>query len=276
MTPKIESNFEKSISLSPGNVNVLQISPGKTRLRDHLVLTGVTLAEITQIELVLNGEVVRNLGSATELDVINQYNGLPAYSTNSVLTISHLREGLRRFSESMITAIGMATVTSNGQRPITSMEYRFTIAGTASATDAIAVYSQTTAPTNPGVILRENVENHIISADGEAQIRDLVKGPEEIDQILLYENGLSVDSCIIQVANREIFNRTDAVNKQIVDASGFKAYQTAFFPFDKSENGWGKEPLIVTPTDELVVKPTVSSASGTDSVKVFKRHLAEW
>jgi len=276
MTPKIESNFEKSILLTPGAVNVLQVSPGKTRLRDHLVLSGVTLAEITQIELVLNGEVVRNLGSAVEADVIQQYNGLPAYSTNSVLTISHVREGLRRFAESMMTGIGMATKTTNGQRPITSMEYRFTVAGTASATDSIALYSQSTAPTNPGVLLYENVETHLLTTNGEQQIRDLVKGPEEIDSIFLYENTLSVDSMIVQVANREIFNRTEGVNKQVVDCSGFKTYQTEFFPFDKSENGWGKEPLIVTPQDELVLKPTVSSTSGSTSVKVFKRHLKAW
>jgi hypothetical protein len=253
-------------SVASNSDAIISIRPGYTRLREHLILTGLVLADITAISIWKNGQIFRQLGSATQLDKINQYNGLPSFASSGVLTISHCREGLRRFVETHATGVGMATGTENA---INSLEIKLTI-GTVGGTPSIESYGEVTAPTQAGIILGESIRTMTYAANGEIVIDDLITQPEQLDAIFLEETGLVVDRLEVFNNERSIFNRPKVLNDCIINQGGFKLPQANLFAYDKSERGFGKEPLLVTPNSRFRLVMNISGITGTGTLKVRK------
>lgn len=255
-------------NVSPGQTAIIAIRPGYTRLREHLTLGGsLTLDKITDISIWKNGQILRQLGSATDLDKRNQYNGLPSYASSGVLTISHIREGLRRFVETHATGVGMATGVKDA---INSLDIKLEIDGTAPASSTITSVGEVTSPRGPGIILRETVEDFEYNTNGEKVINSLIQEDEQIDCIFLEENNLTVDSLEVRNFGTQIFSRTAAVNNHIINSGGFKLPQSGLFAYDKSERGFGKEPLIVTPNGRFELRPIISGVSADAVLKVRK------
>jgi len=255
-------------SVTPGQTAIISIRPGYTRLREHIVLGGgLTLADITDISIWKNGQILRQLGSATDLDKRNQYNGIPSHASSSVLTISHCREGLRRFVETYATGVGMATGVKDA---INNLEIKFDIDGGANAASTIVSSAEVTSPRGPGIILKETIEEFEYVSNGEKVINSIVHEDEQIDSIFLEEDGLAVDSLEVMNFKQQIFKRTASMNNHIINSGGFKLPQSNLFTFDKSERGFGKEPLIVTPNSRFELRPTISGVSGSGTLKVRK------
>lgn len=260
---------EAPASVVAGETAVIRIRPGYTRLRDHIILGGsLTLAHLESIQVWINGQIQRELGSADDLDKRNQYYGMPAHSVNSILTVSHIREGLRRFVETHATGVGMGTG-PNVKNPIHTMEIRIKIASGAPA-GSISSYGEVSQPTPPGLLLKETLDTKEYTTNGEKTISDLITGPEEIDAIFIEEDGATVDSLRVFNQGRTIHERTAALNKHIIDSGQFRVNQSGLYILDKSERGFGKEPLLVSPVSRFELKPTLSGISGTGKIHIRK------
>lgn len=274
MTPRLETIKGRTEDLPASSQPRFFMGPGYTVLRSHLVPSAsVTLADIEAIQLRLNGTAYRDLGSATNLDKHNQFDGIPAFSANGVLTIDHTRTGLRRFVETHISGIGMDPKAEN---PIDSLEIVLTIGSGIAASQTCTVYHEVTNAAGTTMVIKETSRVFTYTGNGEQIIDDLVKSNQEsIASIALFEGSLSVDELEVRNARKTVFHRTDDLNTHIINSAPFKTVQSGLFVFDKGERGFGKEPL-VTRRDDLELILQVSGISGSGTVTVQKRELVRW
>jgi hypothetical protein len=254
-------------NVSTDGVAVLDLGPGFNRLREHVKITGtsVALTDITNVELWLGGVKYRDLGSATDIDRMNQFHGLAAWhiTNNPILTISHVREGLRRWQESMVTALGM-DVSNPEAMGIPSAQLRFTLASAPSDV-ALESWAEVSQPTAAGMVLQERIVPYAYTSDGEKRILDLDQGVEEILQIAVYSSKIT--NLELWKGGRPIFQRSTAINSRIQTDGGWRTTVANLWVFDNGERGFGRKPLTVTPQDDFQIRPTLASVSGTEELK---------
>lgn len=120
-------------NVQAGSTATLIIPRGVTYDNIHLEYTGVTLAQITNIEVLINGKVIQSFTDGVRLQAINKH-----YKRNikaGVLTFHFVRPEMENLALRRMTAIGTADVQT--------FEIKFDIAAAAAAPviDAYAVKS---------------------------------------------------------------------------------------------------------------------------------------
>lgn len=255
-------------SIIPGSDAVIMILAGSTRIREHLILSGgLLLSHIKNVTIKTNGNQRRHLGSGAWIDLMNQHNGLESFANSGVLTISHIREGLRKFKETHATAVGMAN-SPDIVNAIGSMEIRITLDASAPATSHIESYGDVTVPLPPGVVMNEVIHSFDVQTDGEKTISNLFERHEKVNAIFLEYENCAIDRLIVNNNRREIFNRPKAVNDHILKSGGYKIPQAGYFALDKTERGFGEEIISVNRTSFFELKPTFSSVVADAKVHV--------
>jgi hypothetical protein len=266
--------FQGPRSIAASSDASILFGAGYTHHRTHLVLGGgLLLAHITAVNVYLNGRLFRQLGSATNLDRRNKYYGMTAFSANNVLTISHIREGLRRFVESHSTAIGMATGVAN---PVDSMEIRLTLSASAPAPSTIDVYGEVSAPKETVFVLQDKEDLFEYTTNGDKLMNQIFQRDEVLDCLFFELTGCAVDEIQLTYADKLIQQRIAALQSHIQASTVYRTAQADLWTFDKSERGFGKEPIVYGPSGRFEAKLTLSGISGSASVKLRKSTIENW
>lgn len=90
----------------------------------------ITAAIIGELEFAINGRPVQRFASGTDLDKINQIFGIPASSTNGILTIPFRQSWLEEQEEAELFDIGTARPTSAPEDRDSPIVETLTISGT--------------------------------------------------------------------------------------------------------------------------------------------------
>jgi hypothetical protein len=241
--PGIEGN-------SAGNTAVLRIPRGRTYHQLFMEYSGVTLAQMTEIRLVINGDVRSRYKGADFLDELDIFEGRDAAS--GVLTIDFDRYNMRAKDAEELTAIG--TGAPNDPTPITSISLEVDIDGDATA--PLFTFTARTTPAQPAGLIKA-VKNFTYNPTGagEYDIVDLPLGPV-INRLVLQ----NADITRVQVERDDtiIFDRTKALNA-VIQADGIRVPDSDWFVIDPTEFGNGSSGIVTGAVQSFNVKLYISS-----------------
>lgn len=207
--------------------------------------TSFTLAHMTEIRVIANGEVIHRY-SGSDRDTMNQFDRLAAAA--GVLVISFDREGLYQQPGEEATAIQTGSQDPNTKVMISSFKLEVDISAAANAPTLTVVAMQSdnlAAAPGPGLIRRIMKYTRAFTVGGINEVSDFPKGTEGNKFIWLNRaffataNTLDVE---IDRSNFAIFQRTAALNNR-VQANGLRTPQANWFVFDPTEEGYDWEPV---------------------------------
>ena len=250
---------------SAGNTAVLRIPRGRTYKQIFMEYSGVTLAQMNEIRVVMNGDVRARFKGADFLDKYNQFEGRAAAAGSIALDFE--RYNLRTKDAEEITALG--TGDPQDPTPITSLSLEIDI-------DAAAAGPQFTftARTQPAsqLGLFKAVKNFVYNptATGEYDIVDLPLGPV-MNRIVLQNTNITR----VQIERDDviIFDRSKALNAQI-QADGVRVPDSDWFVIDPTEIGNGSSGIITAGVQSFNVKITLSTAGAVPVLVEYLDSLA--
>ncbi len=220
--------------VAAGQTANCRINRGWTYHQFLLNYSGVTLAQMTEIRLIVNGDIYRRWTGADVLDLFNQYDGLGAASGTLVLECR--RRGLKNRVNQDITAIGTGMpVTSENPIQANTITLEVDI-DAAAASPALTLYSRHTGPSNTGNILQLRRKIYNAAGAGTFEINDLHQKGDVINRIFFMTNAIT--ELTVERNNTVIYNRTEPQNDLIQD-DGVRNSQASMFVLDTTEEGHG-------------------------------------
>lgn len=209
----------------------------------YLVYSSLTLAQMTEIRILLNGKIVHRY-SAVDRDKMNQFIGLAA--ANGTLVIPFDRKELKNRVAEEDTGINTGSRGENGKL-ISSFEIQIDIAGTASGTPRIDVFAEVSTQRAGGIgtILHCVPYTRSAAGAGELQVSDIPYG--DATRQLLNRVWIKTEHLTRLKLERDTyttFERSKALN-ELIQSNGVRKPQTGFFVYDTTELGYGGASLIV-------------------------------
>ena len=233
-----------------GSTATLRIQRGRTYHQLFMEYSGVTLAQLTELRIVVNGDVLQRFKGADFLDQVNQFEGRGAAS--GFLTIDFDRYNMRSKDSEEITAIG--TGDPEDTNPITSISLEIDIDNAATA-PILSFAARTTGAAPSGLI--KNIKNfsYAPQSAGEYDIVDLPRGP--LMNRLIFQNA-NIDRIQVERDDTVIFDRKKALNAMI-QSDGIRTPNAGWFVVDPTEFGNGSSGIITEGVQSLVFKLYMSA-----------------
>ena len=217
---------------------------------------GVTLAQMTSVRLVANGEVITRLTGADLIDSINQFERRGAAA--GLLVIDFERYGLLSREGREVTALGTGIVDrAVDPFPITTLALEIDIDAAAAAPvlSAKAVQSQARPI---GFIKKIREYNYSPSAAGVYEISDLPKRGI-INKISFANHVANVyTTLVVERDNFIVFERTVAEN-ELAQNDGVRTPQADLVVYDLTERGYASEGLVTENVADLRFKIGVTN-----------------
>lgn len=233
----------------------------------YLEYSGVTLAQLTEIRIKANGKVIHRY-SATERDVMNQFNGLPA--ANGLLRIPFDRIGLKTRIGEELTLINTGSRAENG-RAITSLHVEIDIdaAATAPVLELYAVQSDA-RPGGPGTVMHVLPFTRSAAGAGELQVSDLPFNGVT-SQLLprIYIKTANLTKLQIERDTYNIFERKKALN-DLVQTEGERVPQAGWYVYDTTERGYGGAMTSLKGVNDFRLLMEMSAA---EQVKIWPEYI---
>lgn len=237
--------------------------------RALVTYAGVTLAQINEVRVLANSEVIARIVGA-DLDSINQHDGRAA--AGGILTIPFDRYGLLNRTAEEETALVTGTPDKDG-RIIKTLDLEIDVdaAAVGTALSASVEISRPRPGKGPGTILRTEKHIRAIGGAGELQINDLPKGDEKHMAL----NKLSIKSAqasrvVIKRDNVVIFDRTATQNNRALN-DGVRTAQANWFIVDTTEMGYGGDVIDLVGVNSLEIAVTMDGADA--AVEVYPEYL---
>jgi len=245
---KVMPSFE---GVAAGQTATAKLPIGLSYHNLLLTYTGVTLAQMTEIRLVVNGKVRQRWVGADKLDIVNQFEGQAAAAGVLNIPVGD-RYGLKTRAGIEFTKLG--TGKTDDAAPITSLHVEIDIDAAATA-PALSMIARQSDPDYSGMVKHVREFNYNPSAAGEFDIADLPKG--HVFNQLVFKSA-NIDKIEIQRDGYTVFERTKAENDK-VQGDGVRIPQSGYFVVDFTEEGYGSEGLTTQGVHDLRVKLTMSA-----------------
>jgi len=240
-----------------GSKATLRLPPSWTYHQVPVAYSGVTLAQINAIRLLINGEVAQTITEASKLDDMNQFDGRAA--AGGTLIIDFERFGIRDRLLQELTAIGMGLTPEEDPRHIKSAFLEFDI-DAAAAAPVMSAKAIVSAPRPSGFITKRMEFARVSGGAGVVEISDIPLSVGQINRIFCGNDGvLGITNLRILKDRSVIFDRSKADNEQI-QTDGVRVPQADYVVFDPSEDGFGDEWLVTDKIQDLRLEVTVGAA----------------
>lgn len=247
--------------VAAGQTATLRLPIGLTYHKLLVSYSGVTLANMTEVRVVINGKAVQTYKGADQLNAINQYCGMQAAS--GTLVIDFERYKLLTRAARDVTVIG--TGANNDPTPVTTLALEIDIASGASS-PALSARAIQSAPTNLGTFIKTKQFNYAPSSAGEYQISDLPKG--DLINKIYFNGGGNISQLEVHRNGYEEFNRKAAENN-LVQSNGIRNPQTGWFVYDPTEDGAGSETLATSGVQDLRFTMHMSASANVQVVAEY-------
>lgn len=225
--------------------------------------TTFTPANMSEIRIVANGEVIRRYADATKLDTINQFDKIGSASTGKLLVLPFVRHGLKTKGARDLTILGTGLgVSEQNPNPITTLSLEIDIKSSAVAPTLGAPILHQTAPMPTGAIIKTRQYFYSPQGAGNFDISDIPKG-ELFNRVFFF--GSNIDGITILRDNFTVFERTKAVNERF-QTDGVRAPQSGLVVFDPTEEGLGAEGLVTKGVQDLRFRLNMSGAEDIEVV----------
>jgi hypothetical protein len=252
--PKTTRKMPSFEGVAAGQTATLRMPIGRTYEQLLITYGGATLAQLNELRIVANGEVIHRITEFTKLDSMNKFEGRTAAS--GVIVFDFNRYNLRTRAGEEFTALG--TGVFDDPRKITTLTAEIDIdaAATSPTLSAKAIQSP---PQNLGLVLKTRQYTYTAGASGEFEIADLPKG-DTINKIYIGNHTANVyTKLVIERDNFIEFERSIAENEAI-QTDGVRVPQSDYVVYDPTESGNGSESLATGGVQDLRIRLTLTNA----------------
>lgn len=251
--------------VAAGHTAVLELPVGWTYHSILFEYSGVTLAQLGAIDVVINGDILDSYKNATQLqNVCNAYRGMK--STSGILELNFTRPNLLVKEAREVSAVG--TGIADDPNKINTFEVRIDIDSGASA-PKIKATGIVSSPQPSGLIRKTRHFSFDSQQSGDFEISSLPRG-EDIDRIYFrgYDNGnstVAINNIELKINNSLVYQRSAALNNHI-QKNGVRTAVSGWFVFDPSELGYGKEALNTQGLNEMIFILNLASQCRVDAI----------
>lgn len=252
--PKTTRKMPSFEGVAAGQTATLRMPIGRTYEQLLITYSGATLAQLNELRIVANGEVIHRVTELTKLNSMNKFEGRAAAS--GVIVFDFNRYGLRTRAGEEFTGLGTGVLDDPNKITTLTCEIDIDGAATGSALSAKAVQSP---PRAVGFIKKTRQFTYTAGASGEFEIADLPKG-DTINKIFIGNDGvIGVTRVVIERDNFIEFERSVAENS-LIQSDGVRVPQSGYVVYDPTETGNGSESLATAGVQDLRIRLTLTSA----------------
>jgi len=244
--------------VAAGNTATLRVPLGPTYHQIFIPYAGVTLAQLENITVSINGVEFMRFRSGAELDVYNQYLGKAAAA--GILTIDFERE-VRTKQLREMTAVGTVGAAQDGGVIPTTLTVSVDIAAAAAAPALANPHARMSAPSGLGVVRKFRTFTLDMNITGENEVSNIPRS-NLISRMFFDEAAVTaIERLRVDVNQNEIFDRTRALNELVqTDLSeGDRVPQADLFVLDFLESRDGDNALNAIGAQDFRLKATVTA-----------------
>lgn len=243
--------------VAAGQTATLRMPIGRTYEQLLITYSGATLAQLNELRIIANGEVIHRVTELSKLDSMNKFEGRAAAS--GVIVFDFNRYGLKTRAGVEFTALGTGVpVSADNPVTITTLTAEIDIDG-AAISPALSAKAIQSAPQKVGKILKTKQYTYTAGASGEFEIADLPKG-DAINKIYVGNHSANAyTKLVIERDNFIVFERSVAENEAI-QTDGVRTPQSDYVVYDPTEIGNGSETLATGGVQDLRIRLTLTTA----------------
>lgn len=268
---RLQTKIPNSNNVAAGQTGTWDLPIGRRYHQLDIEYSGVTLAQMTEIRVIANGEVIHKL-TATERDAINGFD--KKVKGGGILSIPFDRDNLYRQEGEELTAIQTGSADPKTGKAITTfkLEIDFAAGSTPAVTVTATQSDNDPRRPGPGWILRTLRFPRALSINGRNEVADLPKATESAEKYpyinRTYIKSSVVDKVTVERDNLRIFERTKALNDRR-QTDGVRTPQAGWYVLDPLEDGYDFEafnlinPLTGAPYQDFRFQIDLSAADTT-------------
>ena len=239
--------------IAAGSTATLRLPIGRTYEQLLITYGGATLAQLNELRIIANGEVIHRVTEFTRLDSMNKFEGRAA--AGGVIVFDFNRYKIRTRAGEEFTGLG--TGVQDDPNKITTLTCEIDIDGAASS-PTLSSKALQSAPRMVGMIKKTRQFTYSAGASGEFEISDLPKG-DTINKIFIANQGvLGITKVVIERDNFIEFERSVAENASI-QTDGVRVPQSDYVVYDPTEAGNGSESLATKGVQDFRIRLTLTA-----------------
>ena len=244
---RISRKMPSLSNVAAGSEAVLNLPLGNTYDKLMLEFSGVTLAQMQNIRLEIDGKVVQQFKDGQRVVDINTYYGRPADDAG-LLTFWFVRPEMNRLQDQRLTALGTAD--------IKTLALRFNIAADATAPE-ITAYAVQSERQPLGMITKVKTFTSSVATAGVQEIDNLPRGN--------IQNG-------IRIAAIHAFK--DDISKGELEMDGRTAFELPKTVSENVQKKYGRSPLTAKASHfDFVLEGDIAQSITTAGVQDFRLKL---
>tara|TARA_R110000737_G_C14623309_1_gene493992 strand:- start:3947 stop:4753 length:807 start_codon:yes stop_codon:yes gene_type:complete len=252
--PKTTRKLPSFEGVAAGQTASIRLPIGRTYEQLLITYGGATIAQLTELRIVANGEVIHRVTALTKLDSMNKFEGRAAAS--GVIVFDFNRYGLRTRAGEEFTGLGTGVLDDPNKITTLTAEIDIAAAATSPTLSAKAIQSP---PRAVGFIKKTRQFIYTAGASGEFEISDLPKG-DTINKIFIGNQGtIGITKVVIERDNFIEFERSVAENS-LIQTDGVRVPQSGYVVYDPTEAGNGSESLATAGVQDLRIRLTLTTA----------------
>lgn len=267
--PRIDQKMPAPASaVTAGQTTNFRLPIGRRYHELQLRGSGTTFApsDIDEIRVLLNNKVVQRYSGA-DRDAMNQFDGRHAAADSEaefILVLPFDRYGLLTRDAEEVTAINTGSVDPNTGKVINGFALEIDIG--AGPTGALSLELNATTseqlPGGPGLLpyMTKSTRDYTSAADYD--LADLPRGgvsTQFLDRIFMKPSTSTLEDLKVESNSYKVFERTAQLNER-KQRDGIRVPQAGWYVIDRTEHGYGGDPLDLRGLDDFRVRFTTGAA----------------
>lgn len=241
----------------------IHLPVGKSYDFVDLALTNITLAQLTNLELRLNGKTVQTFATGTELDAINKFHGRRAFA-NGILRLFFMRPELEALQiASGGKLIDQRFITSIGTSDLQTMSLHGDV-DAACTNPAIVCYSQQGPAMPLGIFTKIKAFPRSFATSGAQEIDTLPRSGARIATLHLFKADIS--NVAVEVDSRKVIDGTKTCMEEQQTEFGKVGQTASATHVDFVVNGSLEDALPTVGVQDLRVQPTLDTSGDVRTV----------
>ena len=245
--PKLEMKLQ-AFTQSPSSNNTISLDlPVGKKFHELFLVTGtMVLADFAEIRTLVNGNILQRV-TGTELNYVNIFDKQPAYPANNNLHIPFNRRTLKSELEEDETALNTGSRDKNG-KGIETFRLEIDLGAAVNPAATIQGYATVSEGDAGGAGTISYCTKNIvpITGAGDWDITTMFnKGNASqlgINRIHFHPDANAITRMRARInSTTDVWDRTDALNRDIQTAAGVRTQQGGYYTMDKSERGYGDQ-----------------------------------
>jgi hypothetical protein len=259
---RITNKMPSVTNVAPGSKAVLNLPLGRTYDLLQLEYAGVTLAQIKNLELEINGKVVQRFRDGVQLADLNSYWGRPVDSTG-LLTMWFVRPEFNTLVDQRLTALGTVDIKT------LALKFDIDAAADAPVLEAYAVQSE---PQPLGLITKVKSFQSSTAVSGLQEIDNIPTNAARIAAIHLFK--ADIEQVEVEINSMKAFELKKASAENIQKKYGRVPLTAKASHIDFVLEGDNAQAMVTQGIQDFRIKPVHTAAGNTELVVEYFDGLA--